>query len=135
MGPGEDEQGFSEQIGDISGSDTGYPDQDYDSAEYGSGDDGGLPPGGAPEQQTCDCGPCPNCMDEHQMSSPCIYQLGHEGEHQCNSGHLWMQNGPSDVPQREKCGGPCPKCGKGCIKDRVHGGVHWCGQHEWGAFD
>lgn len=38
MGPGEDERGdqeFPEQMGDISDSDTGYPDQSYGSTEYG----------------------------------------------------------------------------------------------------
>src|SRR5215472_14026094 len=34
--------------------------------------DGGLPPGGAPEQTPCDCGPCPTCTADRQMSSPCI---------------------------------------------------------------
>ena len=33
MGPGEDEQGFPEQMDDISGSDTGYPDQSYGSTD------------------------------------------------------------------------------------------------------
>jgi hypothetical protein len=44
MGLGEDEQGFPEQIGNISSSDTGYPDQSYGSAEYSDEEDGGSYP-------------------------------------------------------------------------------------------
>jgi hypothetical protein len=93
--------------------------------------DGGLPPGGAPPQQPCDCGPCPACAEDWQQSNSCIFQLGHTGDHRCDRDHLWTQSDPSDVPMRKRCGGPCPQCGKGCIKDFMHLGVHWCGQHEW----
>jgi hypothetical protein len=98
--------------------------------EYG---DGGLP-GGVPEQMVCDCGPCPGCSEDSQMSSPCQLHLGHDELHQCVYGHEWIQAGPSDTPLRERCGGPCPTndgCNGSCIKDRVHNIPHWCGRHEW----
>jgi hypothetical protein len=43
MGPGKDEQGFSEQTSDISsGNDTGYADQTYDTARYDVPSDSGY---------------------------------------------------------------------------------------------
>jgi hypothetical protein len=42
MGPGEDEQGFPEQTGDISSSDTGYANQTYDTTGYDVSSDSGY---------------------------------------------------------------------------------------------
>lgn len=97
--------------------------------------DGGLPPGGAPEQQACDCGPCPDCTDDRQMSSPCTLQLGHDGDHKCTYGDEWEQAGPSATPQRKYCGGPCPICPPGdktCTKKFLHDPPHMCPLgHTW----
>jgi hypothetical protein len=42
MGPGEEEQGFSDQMGDVSSGDTEYPDQTYDTAGYDVPSDSGY---------------------------------------------------------------------------------------------
>ena len=96
--------------------------------------DGGLPPGGAPAQQPCDCGPCPACAEDRQMSSPCVLQLGHDGDHQCANGDYWIQASVSDTPQRKFCGGPCPVsgCGKTCTRPFLHTPPHMCPLgHTW----
>jgi hypothetical protein len=97
-------------------------------------EDGGLPPGGAPPQQPCDCGPCPVCADDRQMSSPCELLLGHAGDHRCASGDEWVQADPSATPTRKYCGGPCPTsgCGKTCTRKFLHEPPHMCPLgHTW----
>ena len=100
----------------------------------GGYDDGGLPPGGAPSQSPCDCGPCPACADERQMSSPCALPLGHGGDHRCAYGDAWTQAGPAAAPQRKYCGGPCPEpnCGWTCTRQFMHTSPHMCRLgHTW----
>jgi hypothetical protein len=99
----------------------------------GESDDGGLPPGGAPEQQPCDCGPCPACAEDVQRSSPCVLQLKHGGTHHCADRHEWDQAGPSATPLR-RCGGPCqtPNCGWTCTRNMPHPTPHMCRLgHTW----
>ncbi|HSV65533.1 MAG TPA: hypothetical protein VLJ59_06455 [Mycobacteriales bacterium] len=77
--------------------------QQWQPVEGGSTDnylDGGALPGGTPEQQVCDCGPCPSCAEDRQMSSPCVYLLGHGGDHECAEGDLWQQDGPHGQAHR-----------------------------------
>ena len=93
--------------------------------------DGGLPPGGAPGGQACDCGPCPACAEDRQVSSGCVLQLGHGSPHTCASGDHWIQASPQDTPKRKRCTGTCPTCNNQCRKDFMHLPPHWCGQHDF----
>jgi hypothetical protein len=94
-------------------------------------DDGGLPPGGAPPQTPCDCGPCPGCAADRQMSSPCIFQLGHADNHQCAYGDVWEQADPSATAVR-RCPAKCPTCGRYCTYNFIHVAPHLCGLgHTW----
>ena len=84
--------------------------------------DGGLPPGGVPAQQVCSLGPCPACSEDRQMSSPCVFLMGHDGEHECAHGDAWEQADEYATPERKRCDAPCQTsgCDKRCIRDRVH---------------
>jgi hypothetical protein len=79
MGPGEEEQGFPEQMGDISGNDTGYPDQSYGSAEYGD-----------PYIQVCMGGHQPNPDYDPHICKQCMSEcdIAHPLE-PCEGSDLW----------------------------------------------
>lgn len=66
--------------------------------------DGGALPGGVPEQQPCDCGPCPECAEDRQASSMCVHQLSHGGEHECAYGDTGVVRVVGDVRSRSVCG-------------------------------
>jgi hypothetical protein len=77
--------------------------------------DGGLPPGGTwPERGPCEAEACPTCASEQSMSSPCVYQSWHEGDHQCAYGHYW---GPG---AQAACHSTCPQDGQKCQLDDLH---------------
>lgn len=104
------------------------------SEDAGFEGDGGLPPGGAPEQQPCDCGPCPACAEDRQTTSGCTQLLGHDGDHICPAGDEWVQSDAFASPQRKFCGGPCPEpaCGKTCTRPFLHTPAHMCPLgHTW----
>ena len=103
------------------------------SEPYGA-DDGGLPPGGTWQQRAaCEVGPCPTCASEQSMSSPCISQAWHEGDHECTNGHSW---GPA---AQAKCTSRCSLHLKTCELDDLHtsAGIkheHYVdggGSHQW----
>jgi hypothetical protein len=105
----------------------------------GNESDGGLPPGGTPEQQPCDCGPCPACTEDEQVSNGCTFELGHGSEHECMRGDVWEQARPS-APPRRRCSAKCPHkpyegappCGKYCQELHMHTPPHWCALgHTW----
>ena len=72
----------------------------YQGGRVMSGDlDGGLLPGGAPDQRgPCQADACPTCASEQSMSSPCIHQAWHEGDHQCANGHSWAAAASASCP-------------------------------------
>jgi hypothetical protein len=78
--------------------------------------DGGLLPGGAPDQRgPCEAAGCPTCASEQSMSSPCIHQSWHDGDHQCANGHSW---GPG---AQASCSSICPSGdGQQCQLDSLH---------------
>jgi hypothetical protein len=78
--------------------------------------DGGLLPGGAPDQRgPCEAAGCPTCAREQSMSSPCIHQSGHDGDHQCANGHSW---GPA---AQARCTSMCDQGdGQQCQLDSLH---------------
>jgi len=49
-------------------------------------------------QQVCGMGPCPACAENDQVSSPCVYGVGHGEEHQCDQGDTWEQADESAEP-------------------------------------
>lgn len=82
-----------------------------------SGDlDGGLLPGGAPDQRgPCQADACPTSASEQSMSSPCIHQAWHEGDHQCANGHSWAAAASASCPST------CPTGdGQSCQLDNLH---------------
>jgi hypothetical protein len=105
--------------------------------------DGGLPPGGldnggllpagtAPERAQCDTGGCPTCASEQSMSSPCIHQIYHQGDHECANGHSWSSG------SQAICGANCPQGDGTCELDDLHkyAGIpheHYVagGNHKW----
>jgi hypothetical protein len=95
--------------------------------EQGGYGDGGSPPGGAPEQESCDLGPCPTCGEELSMSSPCVFQKGHDGNHECAHDHAWEQADAYSAPMARRCDAECQyydengrRCEKRCILKLVH---------------
>jgi hypothetical protein len=99
-----------------------------DEYESGSGDgyDGGRP-GGVPERQSCTAPACPACELSRQVSTGCLYPLGHTGSHGCESSHTWDDY---DV-YKKRCFELCGTCSAWCVRDEGHDGVHWCGQHDY----
>jgi hypothetical protein len=81
--------------------------------------DGGLLSGGtAPERGPCDTGGCPTCASEQSMSSPCIHQIYHQGDHECANGHSWSPG------SQAICGASCPQNdGRTCQLDELHKSV------------
>src|SRR6266536_5648921 len=77
--------------------------------------DGGLLPGGtAPERGQCDTDGCPTCASELSMSSPCIHQIYHHGDHECANGHSWS------AASQAICGATCPHNDGTCQLDDLH---------------
>jgi len=78
-------------------------------------DSGLLPEGTAPEREQCDTGGCPTCASEQSMSSPCIHQKYHQGDHECANGHSWSSG------SQAICGASCPQNDGGtCELDELH---------------
>jgi hypothetical protein len=93
------------------------PGQAVGSASSSSSDplDGGLLPGGtAPERGQCDTDGCPTCASELSMSSPCIHQIYHQGDHECANGHSWSAG------SQAICGANCPQNDGTCQLDDLH---------------
>ena len=91
--------------------------------------DGGLPPGGVPDEAICGEGACPVCSQDRQMSSGCVLEYGHSGEHQCGYGDVYSQ-GVTDIPPPPplpKCRTQCSTCGQTCMLVLGHDGTHGCG--------
>src|SRR6266508_1661933 len=87
--------------------------------------DGGLPPGGVPDEALCGEGACPVCSQDRQMSSGCVLEYGHSGEHQCGYGDLYSQ-GVADIPPPPplpKCRTVCSVCGQTCMLTLGHDGA------------
>ena len=78
-------------------------------------DDGGLlPEGTGPERGQCDTDGCPTCASEQSMSSPCIHQSYHQGDHECANGHSWSSG------SQAICGETCPQKDGTCQLDDLH---------------
>jgi hypothetical protein len=98
------------------------------SYDTGGPSDAGVP-GGVPDEAICGEGACPTCSSDRQMSSGCVLQYGHSGEHQCGYGDLFSQ-GAADIPPPPplpKCRTVCSVCGQTCMLILGHDGAHGCG--------